>query len=60
MKAYGVPRHSDLAYPDLADCHRFAIAGYRHRTKARTRRYWKRCARAAAKATIRQEVRYEP
>lgn len=60
MKAYGIPRWMDVAWPDVADIRIFALKtsiggkarGY-HRNKAvkrATRRYFKHCARLEGKA----------
>lgn len=60
MRAYGLPRESELKHPDVADIVLYARAGYighlpgksddYHRyscgeSKRRLRRYWKRQAR---------------
>jgi hypothetical protein len=69
MKPYGVPRTKDLIYPDVADIQRLGLASHCGRipgksgdyrpyicgqSKARTRRIWKRKARAAGRAAIKE------
>jgi hypothetical protein len=55
MKAYGLPRNLDAAYPDCADVRRYArkskFGDIRNRAaKAATRRLFKRSARRASAA----------
>lgn len=71
MKAYGVPRISDLEHPDVGDIQYFGLAshvgqiaklsgdfrGYnRPQAKAHARRYFKRKQRMSAKEEIRKEL----
>lgn len=60
MKAYGIPRNPDVAWPDVADIKLYGLktsAGGKPyirnaRAKASTRRIWKRKARAEARREI--------
>lgn len=67
MKPYGVPRVPEIEYPDVADIQRLGLASHcgripgksgdyrpyiRGQNKARTRRIWKRKARAAGRASV--------
>ncbi|MGO9019630.1 MAG: hypothetical protein ACLQVJ_14900 [Syntrophobacteraceae bacterium] len=69
MKPYGIPRDPELEYPDIATIQKFAfksccgrIAGRRDdfrpyvcgANKARTRRIWKRKARAEGRVAIQE------
>jgi hypothetical protein len=65
MKAYGIPRNLDAAYPDCADVRRYANKSGDYRlpghggdihsafrdsaAKRRTRRIWKKVARRAGR-----------
>lgn len=73
MKAYGVPRDRELNGPDMGTLQQYALkssasnisgkSGDFHSSirsteaKNRTRRYWKRQERAAAKNSIRKELK---
>ena len=61
MKAYGLPRHKDIEYPDVADIQQYGLASHVGRVKTESkeyksytrkaikrrevRRYWKKLAR---------------
>jgi hypothetical protein len=60
MTPFGLPRHPDLEHPDKADIKRFGLASTDRcaradRGKTSTRRIWKKKARAAQRAQLRQE-----
>ena len=74
MKPYGIPRVPEIDFPDVGDIQRFGFksscgkivgkSGDFHpylcpNHKARTRRIWKRKARAEGKATINNALREE-
>lgn len=60
MKAYGLPRHRDIEFPNLANVAYFGLkTGRLNRrwtangtNKRRARRYWKRKARAKGRKEI--------
>ena len=72
MIPYGLPRNDDVAHPDCADVLEYGLASRRRNlpgpggdthnsvrnpaAKARARRRFARHARAAAKATCREET----
>lgn len=72
MKPYGIPRIPELEFPDVADIQHLGLASHagrlpgrsgdyrpyiRGENKAKTRRYWKRKARAAGKREIQANLR---
>ena len=71
MKAYGLPRNSNIEFPDIADIAEFALktstgqieslgGDYRGSSKTKnrnkTRRIWKKKARINAKIDIRNLI----
>ena len=67
MRGYGLPRHNDVAYPDLGDISFYGLkAGRLHPkwtakgdNKRRARRIWKKKARREGKRSILKELSYE-
>jgi len=63
MKPYGLPRCLDIEYPDKLDITVYGLAPSRHgekrksKAKNKTRRYWKRTARALNKQIIQDELK---
>ncbi len=71
MKPYGLPRHDDVAHPDIADIHRFGLASHAgnlpgkggdirsgHRSSAKkkaSRRIFKKLARKEGKKLTQME-----
>lgn len=70
MRAYGLPRHAFWKYPDMGDAREFGLASHRvnlpgkggdirapqkSAKRRKTRRFFARKARAAAKNHIRAE-----
>lgn len=62
MRAYGLPRESELSHPDKVDCMEYGFksriagftnAGIHSNRKRQTRRIWKKRERARNKDTIR-------
>lgn len=72
MKPYGIPRLPELEFPDVADIQSLGLSSHAGRihgrsgdfrpyirgaNKARTRRYWKRKARAVGRTEINEGLK---
>lgn len=60
MKAYGIPRRSDVEFPDKADAEEFGMKSrvqqQRAKNKKKVRRSWKKKERARVRSELKKTL----